>query len=419
MKIVKTVAREIFDSRGWPTIQCELFLDTGHSVISSVPSGLSRSHYEAHELRDSGERLWGQGVSKAVESIEKIIAPALLNKEPNGPMMDIMLLDLDGMPDKSHIGANALLAASMAIYRAQAYSEQVELYELLAYLVGSETITMPLPQLNLINGGVHADNKLTFQEFLVIPIGAENFKSAMDLGVTVFHELKGILHKHGQRTTVGDEGGFAPFLANDEEAINCLLEAIQRSSQNNETNCVIGIDAAASQFYERSSGMYRWAGQLITTDELIALYEELINKYPIFSLEDPLAEDDWNGWKLLTNKLSDKIQVIGDDIFATNFDRIEQGIKDTVATATVIKPNQIGTVTETLQVIQLCKQHDFKMVVSHRSGETDDTFIADLAVGASTGQIKAGGCSRGERLAKYNRLLAIEDTLLRDSGGNS
>lgn len=412
MKITKVAAREIYDSRGWPTIQCEITLENGEIIIASVPAGLSRSRYEAYELRDGGKRLWGKGVLRAIENIEQIIAPAIINKEPNGPVMDIAMLDMDGTLDKSHLGANSMLAVSMAVYKAQAYNEQIELYELLAYLCGSETITMPFPQFNIINGGLHANNKMQIQEFLLVPVGCQYFRTAMELGVTIFHELKNVLHKHGKSTAVGDEGGFAPQGTSDIEALSYLYEAIERAKDDEGRNCVIALDCAANQFYDRPTGLYSWQGSKLTSKQLIDTYETLIDEYPIYSLEDPLAEDDWEGWKLLTKRLGEDVQIVGDDIFATNFHRIEQGIKEATANATVIKPNQIGTVTETLQAIQLCKSNDMNMIVSHRSGETGDTFIADLAVGTSAGQIKSGGCSRGERLAKYNRLLTIEDSLL-------
>lgn len=412
MKISKIIAREIYDSRGWPTVQCNLLLEDGMVITSSVPSGLSRSRHEAYELRDGGKRLWGKGVYKAIENIEEIIAPGLIGKVPNGPTMDITMLDLDGTSDKSNLGANSILAVSMAVYKAQAYNEQIQLYELLAYLCGAETITMPFPQFNMLNGGLHADDKMQIQEFLVVPIGCPHFRTAMDLGATVFHELKNVLHKHGKSTAVGDEGGFAPQNVTDMEALAFLQEAIERVESEEVNNCVIAVDFSANQFYDRTSGLYNWQGKWLNSAQLVEVYEELVDQFPIYSMEDPLAEDDWEGWHMIRKKLGDDIQIVGDDLYATNFFRIEKGIQDKATTAAIIKPNQIGTITETLQAIQLCRNNNMNMIVSHRSGETDDTFIADLAVGSSAGQIKAGGCSRGERLAKYNRLLEIEDALL-------
>lgn len=416
MKITHIKAREIYDSRGWPTVECELYLDNGMITTASVPAGRSRSHHEACELRDGGKRLNGMGVQKAVEHIEKVIAPALIGKEPNGPTLDIAILDLDTMPDKSNLGANAILAVSMAVYKAQAIFEQIELYELLAYLCGAETISVPLPQFNMINGGVHADNNLPIQEFLVLPVGASSFRSAMEIGVTVFHELQNILRKKGKSTAVGDEGGFAAQFSGPEEALDYLVTAIEAVGKSEDTRCVIGLDFAASQYYDPTSTLYTWNNKKLSSLELIEAYQSLLQAYPIYSIEDPLAEDDWIAWQTLMTACGAEIQIVGDDIFATNFYRIEEGIKQGLANAVLIKPNQIGTITETLQAIQLCKQNNIKTIVSHRSGETNETFIADLAVGSSSGQIKAGGCCRGERLAKYNRLLAIEDTLLETFG---
>jgi len=412
MKIEKIIAREIYDSRGWPTIQCELVLENGISAISSVPTGLSKSRHEAFELRDNDKRLWGHGVARAIENIQQVIAPALVGKEPNGPTMDILMLDLDGRPDKSFLGANTILAVSMAIYKAQAIQEQIQLYELIAYLCGADTITMPFPEFNLINGGLHAPGTCQIQEFLIIPVGAPHFRAAMELGVTIFHELKNILHKHRKSTAVGDEGGFASDLT-DEEALLYLTQAIEQGTRDgSKGSCVIGLDLAASQWYDPATSLYTWKGKQITASNLMEEYAKLLETYPIYSIEDPFAQDDWKNWQIITDKFAQEIQIIGDDIFATNFDRIEEGIKENVATAAIIKPNQIGTITETLQAIQLCQKNNIKTIVSHRSGDTEDTFIADLAVGTSAGQIKAGGCSRSERIAKYNRLLTIEDTLL-------
>jgi enolase len=418
MKIVKVMAREIYDSRGWPTVQCELLMEDEALIISSVPTGLSRGRHEAYELRDGGKRLWGTGVLRAIENIEQIIAPGIIDKEPNGPTMDILMLDMDGTPDKSHLGANTILAVSMAVYKAQAYSENIQLYELIAHLVGADTITMPFPQFNLINGGLHGQNAMQIQEFLLVPAGSANFRAAMELGVTIFHELKNVLHKYGKSTAVGDEGGYAPQGVSDNEALSYLYEAIERVGKQEDINCVIALDCAATQFYDKATNSYRFQSKSMSATELMESYKNLMYEYPIYSLEDPLAEDDWDNWKLITRTLGEDSQIVGDDIFATNFHRIEQGIRDKVATASIIKPNQIGTITETLQAIQLCKQNELDVVISHRSGETEDTFIADLAVGTSAGQIKAGGCSRSERLAKYNRLLAIEDNLLANQQGS-
>lgn len=415
MKIAKLIAREIYDSRGWPTVQCDLILDNGTHVSASVPTGLSRGNYEAYELRDGGKRLWGMGVLRAVEIIEDVIAPALIGKEPNGPLMDITMLDLDGTSDKSKLGANTILAVSMAVYKAQAYEQGIELFELIAHLMGTATVTMPFAQFNVINGGLHGDNKMQIQEFLLIPVGVESFRAATELAVTIYHELKNVLHKHNKSICVGDEGGFAPPNMSDEEALDYLYQAIERVDHEEAHNCVIALDLAASQFYDRATGTYTWQHEMVHPQQMIEIYGNLMEQYPIYSLEDPLDQDDWENWGHLTELYGKDVQIVGDDIFATNFNRIAEGIKDHAATAAVIKPNQIGTITETLQAIQLCKQYGFDIVISHRSGETAETFIADLAVGTSAGQIKAGGCSRSERLAKYNRLLAIEEDLLAKS----
>ncbi len=411
MKITQIKAREIYDSRGWPTVQCEIILDDHVMVSASVPSGLSKSSYEARELRDGGKRLWGKGVSKALESIEKIIAPVLLDKEPNGLEMDLKIIELDGTVDKSYLGANATLAVSMAVYRAQALVEEIELYELIAYLNGSGSVTMPFPFINLINGGMHANNNLQIQEFMVVPIGAENFRASFELSVVIFHELKNTLQKYGKSVAVGDEGGFVNFTS-DSEALDILAEVLDRVGSTYGYQCIMGLDIAASRYYDRKTKKYSWNGEKLSSAEMIEFYKELIENYPIFSIEDALSEDDWHGWKQLTEALQGRVQIVGDDVFATNADRIMRGIEEHIADSIIIKPNQIGTIAETIQAIQLCKNNNLNTIVSHRSGETNDTFIADLAVGTSAGQIKAGGCCRGERLAKYNRLLMIEDELM-------
>lgn len=412
MKIVEIIAREIYDSRGWPTVQCDIILDDDSIVSASVPAGLSRSKYESRELRDGGKRLWGMGVLKAIDNIENVIAPELVGQEVHALDMDFKMIEIDGTPDKSHLGANAILAVSMALYRAHAHAEGVELYELIAYICGAESVTLPFPLLNVINGGLHSDSGLGIQEFMIVPVGAADFRSSLELSVTVFHELKNVLKKHGKSTAVGDEGGFAPHFRNYFEALDILMEVLDKVDAGEDGKCVIGLDVAASQLYDHTFGLYQWGDRKITTNELIGEYEALINQYPIYSIEDGLDEDDWAGWQSLTAILESKAQVVADDIFATNIHRIARGIEEKVSTGVIIKPNQVGTITETLQAIRECKESDLNTIVSHRSGETEDTFIADLAVGASVGQIKAGGCCRSERLAKYNRLLEIEDTLM-------
>lgn len=411
MKITKILAREIYDSRGWPTVQCEIILNNQFSVKSSVPSGISKGPYEAIELRDGGKRLSGQGVLKAIENIELFLAPQFLSKEPNGLEMDMKILAADSTPDKSKLGANATLALSMALYKAQAFSENVELYELIAWVFGSETVSLPFPMFNLINGGLHSNNNLIIQEFMIVPIGLSNFRASMEVAVNVYHELQNILKKMNRNFAIGDEGGIACGIEDDLEALELLQKAIDTVVKNSGSKCVIALDISAERLYNASKKIYNWGGEKLSSEELTYVYLNLLEKYPIYSLEDPFASNDLESWAKL-NKIADgKIQIVGDDIFATNMARIVKGLEQKAANATIVKPNQIGTITETLQTIKMCKEVGVNTIVSHRSGETEDNFIADLAVGASAGQIKAGGCARGERIAKYNRLLAIEDKL--------
>jgi enolase len=410
MKITKLIGREIYDSRGWPTVGCELTLEDEIVMYAAAPAGLSKSSFEACELRDGGKRLWGRGVSRAIEAIDTVIAPVFLGKEPDGQSLDMVMLELDKTTNKSHLGSNAMIAVSMAVYQAQAIWQELDLFELIAQLLGCDTVTMPFPQFNMINGGMHADNKLAVQEILIVPVGVEHFRSAMELSVTVFHELRTVLHRKGKETCVGDEGGFAPRVS-IHEALEMLGEAIDHVSQSHEIPLVIALDCAASQWYDSSQGKYHVQGRTMSTDELIGWYETLVDTYPIYSLEDPFAETDWQGWTRLTELIGERVQIVADDLCATNPERIMLAAENAAMTAAIIKPNQIGTMTETLQAIKLCKDRGINTIVSHRSGETCDTFIADLAVGSSAGQIKAGGCCRSERIAKYNRLLTIEDLL--------
>ncbi len=411
MKIAQLVGREIYDSRGEPTLACQLTLENGLQVMSMVPAGKSRGAAEALELRDGGDRLGGKGVHKAMKMIAETIAPHLIDVPLSPLEMDEMLINLDGTPNKSKLGANTTLAVSMALFKAKAALEGVELFELLARMSGNQDVNMPVPMFNMINGGAHADNNLAVQEFMVVPVGAESFRQAFELGTRVFHELKRSLSKAGKSTNVGDEGGFAPDFEDEQEAINMLVEAIATVDADGEGLFAVALDIAASQFYDPKKKIYRWHGDQLTTDELIEWYQMLCTYYPIYSIEDGLTEDDWDGWKKLTETLGSTTQLVGDDLFATNTARIKQGIEHGAGNAVLIKPNQIGTISQTLDAIRLCKEQDLAPVISHRSGETEDTFIADLAVGTSAGQIKAGGCCRSERVAKYNRLLIIEDVL--------
>jgi len=411
MKIDRILAQEIYDSAGWPTLQCQVILENGDSVMSSVPSGTSVGEYEALELRDGDSRLCGKGVRKAIDSIEQHIAPYLVGQPPQAYEADMKMLELDGTARKAKLGANAMLAVSMALYRAEALCEGMELYEFIATLLGEESVTLPFPLLNVINGGAHTDNNLRIQEFLIMPVGAPTFRSAFEAGVLVFHELGTILKSLEKSTALGMEGGYACHFRTEREALDLLLEAIERVNSKHTLSCVIALDIAASQFYDPETKLYTWHDRKLTTDEMVYFYQDLVTQYPIYSLEDPLSQDDWPGWIMLTQALKEKVQIVGDDLFATEIDRIARGAELHAATSVIIKPNQVGTITETLQSVLACKELGLHTVVSHRSAETEDTFIADLAVGSSSGQIKAGSCARSERVAKYNRLLTIEDEL--------
>lgn len=411
MEIRSISAREIFDSRGVPTVQVSVELEDGSRHESSAPSGASCGSAEAVVLRDGGKRLMGLGVTKAIEKVNTLIGPALVGRAPDLVMCDVMMLELDGTDTKSNLGASATVAVSCAIARAQAYVANIELYELMAQLSESDQIALPAPMLNMINGGAHADNGLSIQEFLIIPTEFDSFRAAFEAGTVFFHLLKAELKKQGKRVAVGDEGGFAPDFNDEREVLDLLTSVIAFTKKQCGGNFSIGLDVAASQLYDAKKKKYNWQGKLLSTDALIAHYQDLIATYPITSIEDGLHETDYKGWAVMTTALRSSVALIGDDLFVTNAEKIWQGIEANCATGAIIKPNQIGTVTETLQAIRLCKDNNFDVIVSHRSGETNDDFIADLAVGVSANAIKAGGCSRGERLAKYNRLLEIEDAL--------
>ncbi len=412
MHIAAIVGHEIYDSRGLPTLLCALHLDDGKVVYASVPTGLSRSKYEARELRDGDKRLWGKGVLKSIEMIEQVIAPEFVGKEPDAISMDLRMQELDGSENKSYLGANTMLAVSMALYRAQAYNEGIELFELIGYLFEAESITIPFPFFNVINGGRHAQNNLSIQEFMIVPVSVSTFRESMETGVIIYQELKNVLTKRGYSTAVGDEGGFSPEVKSDEEALDILTEVLERVGEVEGNRCVIALDFAASQFYDKMSHTYLWQKKRLASSDMIQVYDELITSYPIYSIEDGLSEDDWEGWTAMKAALQTKVQLVADDLVATNINRIAQGIEQDCMTSVIIKPNQIGTVTEALQAIKLCKENNLNTIVSHRSGETEDTFIADIAIGSSAGQLKSGGLSRSERLAKYNRILLIEDILV-------
>lgn len=409
MKIIKVQGREIFDSRGMPTIACAIFLSDGTCVEASVPSGASCGQQEATVLHDGGTRFDGWGVSKAAQIIDTQIAPVLLGKAPDMLMADALLVALDGTENKSNLGANTLLAVSIAVCKAQAVMNEKEPFELIAELHSAQTVMLPFPLVNVINGGIHAGNGLPFQEIMLVPVGAQNFRLALEQALTVFHTIKKILLKSGKSGAVGDEGGFAPLFTTMYEPFDLIMQALEVLKL--EESFVLAIDVAADQLYDQPTDRYRWYNGLVTAEDLIGIYADLSHKYPLYSVEDGLAEHDWSKWKLMYQTLGDKLQIVGDDIFVSKTAILQKGIDQGIANSAIIKPNQVGTISEALEALELCKANGISPIVSHRSGETNDDFIADFAVGTSAGQIKCGGGSRGERMAKYNRLLEIEDML--------
>ncbi len=408
--IIDVYAREVLDSRGNPTVEVEVTTDNGFVGLALVPSGASTGAYEAVELRDDDKtRYLGKGVLKAVENVNEIIAEELIGWSIFDQVgIDNAMIDLDGTPNKAKLGANAILGVSMAVAKAAANELGLQLYE---YIGGVNSKTLPVPMMNILNGGEHADNNVDIQEFMVMPVGAPNFKEGLRMGAEIFHSLKSVLKSKGLNTSVGDEGGFAPNLSSNEEALETIVEAIKKAGYEPRKDVVLALDVAASEMYSDGKYDFKGEGVVRTTDELIKYYESLVEKYPIISIEDGLDEDDWDGWKKLTEVMGDKIQLVGDDLFVTNVERLEKGIKNNTANSILIKLNQIGTITETLDAIELAKRHGYTAVISHRSGETEDTTIADLAVATNAGQIKTGSASRTDRIAKYNQLLRIEDFL--------
>nr|YP_002049013.1 Enolase [Paulinella chromatophora]ACB42803.1 Enolase [Paulinella chromatophora] len=406
--IVDTViAREVLDSRGNPTVEAEVLLGTGISGRAIVPSGASTGAHEAHELRDGGNRYNGKGVTQAVINIEKKIAPALCGLSALDQVsIDAAMVKLDGTINKSSIGANAILAVSLATARAAANGVKLPLYR---YLGGPISNLMPVPLMNIINGGAHASNNLDFQEFMIVPHYAKNFREALRMGAEVFHTLKSILNSQNLSTAVGDEGGFAPNIDNNDDAAKLLMEAIEKAGYKPGSQISLALDVASTEFYKNNS--YSFNNSNYSSSEMVNQLEHLVNNYPIISIEDGLAEDDWEGWKLLTERLGNRVQLVGDDLFVTNSQRLKRGIKDGIANSILIKLNQIGSLSETLEAIDLANRAGYSSIISHRSGETEDTMIADLAVATRAGQIKTGSISRSERIAKYNRLLRIEDEL--------
>jgi enolase len=409
--IVELIGREIIDSRGNPTVEVEVILENGVMGRAAVPSGASTGSHEALELRDKDpKRYLGKGVQKAVQNIHRLISPKLMGMDVlDQKAIDRTMIKLDGTPHKIRLGANAILGVSLACAKAAANYLSIPLYQ---HLGGLSATQLPLPLMNILNGGVHADNNLDLQECMILPIGAKSFKEALRMGVEVFHHLKAILKEKGYKTSVGDEGGFAPDLRSNEEAFSLIVQAIQKAGYRPGEDVALGIDAAATEFYK--SGFYSLKAEKRpkkSSAEMIDYYESLMKKFPILSIEDGLAEDDWKGWKVLTARLGNKIQLVGDDLFVTNPRRFSRGIQEGVANAILIKLNQIGSLTETLEVIEMAKRAGYRTIISHRSGETEDTTISDLAVGTNAGQIKTGATSRTDRVAKYNQLIRIEEGL--------
>ena len=411
-KIISVKGREILDSRGNPTVEVDVRCDDGSFGRAAVPSGASTGEHEALELRDGiKKRYLGKGVQKAVKNVNTVIAPEVLGKEVTSQTnIDNAMIQLDGSKNKSNLGANAILGVSLAVSKAAANSKQLPLYR---YLGGVSASVLPAPLMNIINGGAHADNNLDIQEFMVVPLGFDSFSEAIRAGVEVFHNLKATLKKKGYSTSVGDEGGFAPSLRANEEAIECVLEAITRAGYRAGKEISLAVDVASSEFYE--NGKYVLEDKKLGKDKVVDLYRAWVDKYPIISIEDPMAEDDWEGWQIITNELGEKVQLVGDDLFVTNTERLSRGIRERVANSILIKVNQIGTLTETLEAIRMASKAGYTYIISHRSGETEDSTIADLAVATSSGQIKTGSASRSDRMAKYNQLLRIEEELGREA----
>lgn len=410
--IIDVIGREVLDSRGNPTVEVEVQLDNGVIGRAIVPSGASTGVHEAVELRDADKsRYSGKGTLNAVKNVNGVIADALIGWNSLDQVeIDKMLIKLDGTENKGKLGANAILGASMAVAIASAKALRMPLYK---YLGGTNAKILPTPMMNILNGGSHADNTVDIQEFMIMPVGADNFREGLRMGAEIFHELKAVLKEKGMNTAVGDEGGFAPNLATNEDAIRAILEAVERAGYEAGKDIKIALDVAASEFYDSEKDNYNLTGEGVvrTADEMVDYYEMLCEKYPVISIEDGLAEDDWKGWKVLTERLGNKIQLVGDDLFVTNTKRLSEGIEKGIANSILIKVNQIGTLTETFDAIEMAKKAGYTAVVSHRSGESEDTTIADIVVGLNAGQIKTGSLSRTDRIAKYNQLLRIEERL--------
>lgn len=411
--ITRVHARQILDSRGNPTVEAEIFTDNGSVGRAAVPSGASTGIHEAVELRDNDKKVYsGKGVLEAVKNVNDRISEELLGREITDQVgIDQTMIALDGTENKHALGANAILAVSMAVAKAAAMDAALPLYR---YVGGTNARTLPVPLMNILNGGAHADNKIDFQEFMIVPHGAENFSEALRWGVDVFHQLKSVLKKNGYSTNVGDEGGFAPNIQSNEEAIETVLQAIEAAGYKAGSQIAIALDPAVSEMYLTDEKVYHFHksdGHKLSSEEMVAFWSGWVNKYPIVSIEDGMAEDDWEGWKKLTDAVGNRIQLVGDDLFVTNVKRLQKGIDEGIANSILIKVNQIGSVTETINAVQLAQCHAYTSIMSHRSGETEDTTIADLAVALNTGQIKTGSASRTDRIAKYNQLIRIEEEL--------
>lgn len=408
--IVDILAREIMDSRGNPTVEVDVLLEDGTMGRAAVPSGASTGAYEAVELRDDDKsRYLGKGVLKAVENVNEIITPEIIGMDALDQIgVDQAMLDLDGTPNKAKLGANAILGVSMAVAKAAAASSGLTLYQ---YLGGTNAKELPVPMMNILNGGKHADNNVDVQEFMVLPVGAESFSEALRMGSEIYHSLKKVLTGRKLATAVGDEGGFAPNLASNEEALKVIIEAIEKAGYKPGEQVMLGLDVAATELFKDGNYHLEGEGVVKTPAEMVEYYSQLVDKYPIISIEDGMSEDDWDGWKLLTERLSSKIQLVGDDLFVTNVERLSQGIETRTANSILVKVNQIGTLTETFDTIEMAKRAGYTCVISHRSGETEDATIADIAVAVNAGQIKTGAPARTDRVAKYNQLLRIEEQL--------
>jgi enolase len=410
--IAKIIGRQILDSRGNPTVEVDVYTTNGRTARAAVPSGASTGVHEAVELRDNDMgRYLGKGVQNAVANINTVINDALEGQYIfDQKAIDNLLIELDGTENKSRLGANAILGVSLAVAKVAAIEAGMSLFR---YVGGAGAYTMPVPMMNILNGGSHADNKIDIQEFMVMPFGASSFSEGLRMGTEIFHHLKAVLKEKGMSTNVGDEGGFAPNLGSNEEAIQVVMDAIKKAGFTPGKDVYIALDAASSEFYDKKKGLYIFesTGQELTSEQMVDFWEDWSNRFPIVSIEDGLDEDDWAGWKMLTERLGDKVQLVGDDLFVTNTKRLTRGIEEGIANSILVKVNQIGTLTETIEAVQMATRNNYSSVMSHRSGETEDTTIADLAVALNCGQIKTGSASRSDRMAKYNQLLRIEEEL--------